>query len=263
MGDTTGRGGLPYPSGSDANDVPGDLQALAERVALLLGATPLTALQRDALEGDDLYAGRAVLVTDASGGPRIEVRHDGSWVAAQRAGDYAAAQHTHSADDVTTGTLADGRIPNLNTSKITAGKFPVARGGTGASTAAGARSNLDAAAATHSHGFEDLPNTSARSGASSYEGNGLSSRTISLPFTPRLVVVTRTTTNDDTSVYAMSGPSGITSEFGLRVRDGLFVPSRSDRERPRIVVEGFVVGGNLDGELNSSGGTYRFLALGS
>lgn len=46
----------------------------------------------------------------------------------------AAASHTHAAGDVNSGTFADARIPNLNTSKLTAGTLGVARGGTGAST---------------------------------------------------------------------------------------------------------------------------------
>ena len=41
------------------------------------------------------------------------------------------------ATTITTGTLADARIPNLNTSKLTAGTLPVARGGTGTTTSTG------------------------------------------------------------------------------------------------------------------------------
>lgn len=40
-------------------------------------------------------------------------------------------EHKHGAGDITSGTLATDRIPNLNASKITAGTLPVARGGTG------------------------------------------------------------------------------------------------------------------------------------
>src|SRR5690606_16417456 len=39
----------------------------------------------------------------------------------------ADVSHTHSAADITSGTLADARIPNLNASKITAGTFADAR----------------------------------------------------------------------------------------------------------------------------------------
>lgn len=54
----------------------------------------------------------------------------------------APASHTHSASDITSGTLSADRIPNISASKITSGTLSVSRGGTGASSAADARSNL-------------------------------------------------------------------------------------------------------------------------
>ena len=39
--------------------------------------------------------------------------------------------HTHAASDVTSGTFATARIPNLSATKITSGTLPVSRGGTG------------------------------------------------------------------------------------------------------------------------------------
>jgi len=40
---------------------------------------------------------------------------------------FSLPSHTHNADDVNAGTLADARIPSLNASKITAGTFSVSR----------------------------------------------------------------------------------------------------------------------------------------
>ncbi len=60
------------------------------------------------------------------------------------ASDVGAAPvyHTHSASDITSGTLAVARIPNLDASKITSGTLPIARGGTGATSASAAKSNI-------------------------------------------------------------------------------------------------------------------------
>ena len=79
---STTRAGIPYPTPDDANDVPRDLERLADRVAELVGATPMTGVERDALEGADLYPGRAVWVTD-SDPPGLEVYTAGDgWVRA-------------------------------------------------------------------------------------------------------------------------------------------------------------------------------------
>jgi hypothetical protein len=52
---------------------------------------------------------------------------------------------------ISSGTLNTARIPDLDTAKITTGILPLARGGVGADTQAGARSNIGAAAASHTH----------------------------------------------------------------------------------------------------------------
>jgi hypothetical protein len=52
---------------------------------------------------------------------------------------------------IASGTLNTARIPDLDTAKITTGILPLARGGVGADTQAGARSNIGAAAASHTH----------------------------------------------------------------------------------------------------------------
>lgn len=51
----------------------------------------------------------------------------------------AGTDHSHSASDITSGTLAAGRVPDLNASKITSGTLPVERGGTGETSEAGMR----------------------------------------------------------------------------------------------------------------------------
>lgn len=71
--------------------------------------------------------------------------------AARTAIGAAAATHTHSASDV-------GAAPsshNHSTSNITSGTLPIARGGTGASSASAARTALGAAPA-YSYGTDDL-----------------------------------------------------------------------------------------------------------
>lgn len=57
---------------------------------------------------------------------------------------------------VTSGTLSTDRVPDLNVSKITAGVLPLARGGVGADTQAGARANIGAAAASHTHDASNI-----------------------------------------------------------------------------------------------------------
>ncbi|KKM64813.1 hypothetical protein LCGC14_1497540 [marine sediment metagenome] len=62
---------------------------------------------------------------------------------------FSTTGHTHTgstisaldAGDTTTGTFADGRIPNLNASKITTGTLVVLRGGTGVTTSSGSGAN--------------------------------------------------------------------------------------------------------------------------
>ena len=60
MADTTTVLGLPFPEGSDANDVPADMQALAERLDDAPGIESLTSAQIAALSAGQKPAGRVV-----------------------------------------------------------------------------------------------------------------------------------------------------------------------------------------------------------
>ena len=57
----------------------------------------------------------------------------------------ANTAHVHNASDITGGTVAASVIPPLDASKIGSGTIPIARGGTGATSAEDARTALDAA----------------------------------------------------------------------------------------------------------------------
>jgi hypothetical protein len=57
---------------------------------------------------------------------------------------------------ITSGTLNAARIPDLDVAKITSGILPLARGGVGADTQAGARATIGAAATSHTHGAGDI-----------------------------------------------------------------------------------------------------------
>lgn len=60
MADTTTVMALPFPEGSDANDVPADMQALAERIDEVGGIESLTSAQIAALTAGQKPAGRVV-----------------------------------------------------------------------------------------------------------------------------------------------------------------------------------------------------------
>ena len=60
MADTTTVLALPFPEGSDANDVPADIQALAERVDEVPGIESLTSAEISGLAAGEKPAGRVV-----------------------------------------------------------------------------------------------------------------------------------------------------------------------------------------------------------
>lgn len=60
MADTTTVTAMPYPEGADANDVPADMQALAERIDEVPGIESLTTAEISALTAGQKPAGRVV-----------------------------------------------------------------------------------------------------------------------------------------------------------------------------------------------------------
>lgn len=79
--------------------------------------------------------------------------------------DITDFSHTHSASDVNSGTLSTERLPTV----------PVAKGGTGATTAAAALANLGAAEETHNHTKSDISDFSHTHSASEIDSGTLSS----------------------------------------------------------------------------------------
>ncbi len=104
------------------------------------------------ISGQVITRGLINLTTDVSGDlPIAEGGTAASTAAAARTNlDVSITSHTHTGStisgldtsDTTTGVFVDARIPSLNASKINAGIFPLARGGTNASSASAARTQL-------------------------------------------------------------------------------------------------------------------------
>ena len=64
----------------------------------------------------------------------------------------------HNGAEFVNSALAASDVPNLDAGKITSGTLPIARGGTGATSAGAALTNLGAAAASHTHSISDVTN---------------------------------------------------------------------------------------------------------
>lgn len=67
---------VPYPAAGDPNDVPSDLQAIAEALDAAPGITAVTTVQRDALAGVQRWTGRVVVNTTNG---RLEWWDGDSW----------------------------------------------------------------------------------------------------------------------------------------------------------------------------------------
>lgn len=87
---------------------------------------------------------------------------------------YAASSHNHAASNITSGTLSLDRLPTV----------PVAKGGTGATTAAQARTNLGAAASSHNHSAANITSGTlavARGGTGVTSDDALRQKVLNFP----------------------------------------------------------------------------------
>ena len=86
----------------------------------------------------------------------------------------AASSHNHAASNITSGTLSVDRLPTV----------PVAKGGTGATTAAQARTNLGAAASSHNHSAANITSGTlavARGGTGVTSDDALRQKVLNFP----------------------------------------------------------------------------------
>ena len=86
----------------------------------------------------------------------------------------AASSHNHSASNITSGTLSVDRLPTVS----------VAKGGTGATTAAQARTNLGAAASSHNHSAANITSGTlavARGGTGVTSDDALRQKVLNFP----------------------------------------------------------------------------------
>ena len=96
----------------------------------------------------DLHDDLGTELTNPANADRLVASDEGTagdpnrWLSLTRLATYMNGVLSLAASRITSGTLAIARIPGLAASQITAGIFPISRGGTGASTAAAARTNL-------------------------------------------------------------------------------------------------------------------------
>lgn len=109
---TTARG-APYPIGSDANDVPTDIQALAQWASDRPGIATMTDAERVALAGSDLWEGRVVWTLDTD---RLWLYNGTAWRLWEAAGTWTPALTA-----VTTN-------PTLGSGSVQQGRYKVSQG---------------------------------------------------------------------------------------------------------------------------------------
>lgn len=109
---TTARG-APYPDGTDANDVPSDIQAIAQWTSDRPGIATMTDAERVALSGVELWDGRFVYATDTD---RVWAYISGAWKLWEATGTW-----TPTLSAVTTN-------PTLGSGSIQQGRYRVSQG---------------------------------------------------------------------------------------------------------------------------------------
>jgi carbon monoxide dehydrogenase subunit G len=146
--------GFPYPVDADPNDVPADIQTLAEFLDTIPGISIFTTAQRDALAGGDLWNGRVIYNTTTA---RLEYYNGAQWgpvaaPATKAVDEYAANHNATSANDVilmdATGAARTVNLPDAAThegkefdiKKIDASANAVTIDGDGADTIDGSAS---------------------------------------------------------------------------------------------------------------------------
>lgn len=141
--------GYPYPDGPDANDVPGDIQALAEAVDAAPGIAQLTQAQIDALPASLKWQGR--IVQNSTSG-KLQ-KSDGSTFS-----DVDTVTPLSSATPQALGTASAGTSAEASRADHRHG-MPTA-------------AEVGAAAASHTHPYVPTSSVGAASGVASLDSGG-------------------------------------------------------------------------------------------